>query len=70
MLRIGSRICVGGACSIGAANPGDPLVSAQGQIPSGTIVIRQYQAWYRNVASYCQPEAFNLTNGLNVTWIP
>jgi hypothetical protein len=31
---------------------------------------RIYQAWYRNTASFCAPEGFNLTNGLRVLWTP
>jgi V8-like Glu-specific endopeptidase len=28
-----------------------------------------YQLWYRNIpASFCTPEAFNLSNGLSITW--
>ena len=28
-----------------------------------------YQMWFRNQpASYCNPEAFNLSNGLQLTW--
>jgi hypothetical protein len=28
-----------------------------------------YQAWYRNTpASYCTPDAFNLSSGVTLTW--
>ena len=33
-------------------------------------VTRSYQVWYRNAANFCQPETFNLSNGVAVTWIP
>jgi len=49
--------------------PGDPKVSVRGAVPpsGGT---RYYQVFYRNVEVFCQPEGFNLTNGLSITWIP
>jgi hypothetical protein len=47
----------------------DPALSVRGAIPVPGAV-RHYQVWYRNAAAYCQPEAFNLTNGVSVTWAP
>jgi Tol biopolymer transport system component len=29
-----------------------------------------YQGWYRDAASFCAPETFNLTNGLALSWRP
>jgi hypothetical protein len=44
----------------------DPSVHQLGQITQpGT---RYYQILYRNFASYCTPAAFNLSQGLSVTW--
>jgi len=31
---------------------------------------RTYQVWYRNAAAFCLPETFNLTNGVEATWVP
>jgi len=46
--------------------PGDPSVSVRGMVVApGT---RTYQVWYRNAAAFCNPETFNLTNGVLVTW--
>jgi hypothetical protein len=47
---------------------GAPSVSVKGQVVApGT---RTYQVWYRNAAAFCTPSTFNLTNGLQVDWIP
>ena len=65
VIRLGTKVNVGGASIYPAA--GDPQISVKGVIPvaGGT---RTYQVWYRNAAAFCQPETFNLTNGLSVTW--
>jgi hypothetical protein len=26
--------------------------------------------WYRNAASFCTVDTFNLSNGVSVTWVP
>jgi hypothetical protein len=45
---------------------GDPSVSVKGNILApGT---RTYQVWYRNAASFCTIDTFNLTNGLSIVW--
>ncbi len=31
---------------------------------------RTYQVWYRNAAAFCTSSTFNLSNGLQVTWLP
>jgi hypothetical protein len=48
--------------------PGDPALSVKGRVlvPGK----RTYQAVYRDAASFCTPSAFNLTNGLELTWAP
>ena len=45
---------------------GDPSVSAQGQI--NVPGVRNYQVWYRDAASFCTSQTFNLSNGWSVTW--
>lgn len=46
---------------------GDLPLSVRGSITtSGTT--RYYQGWYRNSATFCTADTFNLTNGLQVTW--
>jgi hypothetical protein len=47
---------------------GDAAISVRGTDAAGDV--RTYQCWYRNAAAFCQPETFNLTNGVRTTWIP
>jgi hypothetical protein len=65
VVRLGTKANVAGASQYPAA--GDPAVSVQGLVP-GPGSLRVYQVWYRNSAAFCQPEGFNLTNALAVTW--
>ena len=48
--------------------PGDIPISIKGAIPAGGGT-RTYQAWYRNTTGPCG-SGFNLTNGVQVTWVP
>src|SRR5262249_42225037 len=67
LIRLGTRTNAGGASSY--PGPGGIPVSVRGQVnPLGGTYT--YQAWYRNAASFCTPETFNLTNGLEVLWLP
>jgi hypothetical protein len=43
-------------------------VSIKGAVTAGAT--RNYQIWYRNAASFCNPETFNLTNAASVVWAP
>jgi Fungalysin metallopeptidase (M36)/Fungalysin/Thermolysin Propeptide Motif len=65
--RLGSKINAGGA----SAYPeiGDIPISIKGSIPAagGTFY---YQTWYRDLASFCSVDTFNLTNGVAVVWAP
>jgi hypothetical protein len=47
---------------------GDPSVSVRGSVAApGT---RTYQVWYRNAdPAFCTPSTFNLSNGVQVTWV-
>jgi len=45
----------------------DLPISVRGAVP-GPGSVRTYQVWYRNSAAFCQPETFNLSNGLEITW--
>jgi hypothetical protein len=64
VLRLGTKSNVGGASQFPAA--GDPAVSVRGLI--GAPGAREYQAWYRNVAPFCTPAGFNLTNSVSIVW--
>ncbi len=67
VIRLGTKINSAGASHYPGAS--DPSISVRGLLPAagGT---RQYQAWYRNAATFCTASTFNLTNGLRVVWIP
>jgi hypothetical protein len=64
--RLGTKInSNGGSQYPGAAQP---TISVRGMDSPGAV--RDYQVWYRNAApGFCTPSTFNLTNGLNVTWV-
>ena len=47
---------------------GDASVSLRGQVAAAGS--RVYQVWYRNAAPFCTAFTFNLTNGLEVAWLP
>jgi len=66
VVRLGTRISVGGASS--CPSPGGASISQVGGISSPGV--RTYQVWYRNSAGFCTPAAFNLTNGVSVSWRP
>ncbi len=64
VLRLGTKSNAGGASQYPGA--GDATVSARGLVTSpGT---RIYQVWYRNAASFCTADTFNLSNGVLVSW--
>jgi hypothetical protein len=65
IVRLGIKTNAGGASQYPSI--GDPSVSLRGGIAApGT---RRYQVWYRNAAAFCTPSTFNLTNGVEVTWV-
>jgi hypothetical protein len=57
---------VGGASHYPGA--GDPSISVKGMITAPGV--RTYQPWYRNAAMFCTSATFNLTNGIEVSWVP
>ncbi|MBL8859416.1 MAG: hypothetical protein JNL28_12970 [Planctomycetes bacterium] len=67
--RLGVKFASGGAADYGAGVGADPLISVQGLVPVNGAV-RRYQAWYRDAAAFCTPSTFNLTGGLELTWVP
>ncbi len=64
VIRLISTEAVSGIAQFPAS--GDPLVSVAGSVPSGAT--RYYQVWYRNSATYCTSDTFNLSNALQVDW--
>jgi hypothetical protein len=68
VVRLGALFNVGGGSTFppAATNP----LSIRGSIPA-LGATRRYQVWYSNAAAgFCPPAGFNVTNGLEVTWIP
>jgi hypothetical protein len=67
IVRLATRTAVAGTAIF--PGPGDRSLMIKGQMPpcGGP---RTYQVWFRNAAAFCTPSTFNLTNGLELTWIP
>lgn len=64
--RIGTKTAVAGEASYPSGS--DAPVSIRGGVTAPGV--RDYQAWYRNNATFCTAAAFNLTNGWELTWQP
>lgn len=67
LLRLGVNIAAGGTTSFPGA--GSSAIHVAGSVPAGGGE-RWYQVWYRDSATYCTSDVFNLTNALTVTWLP
>ena len=66
IIRLGTKVNSGGASSYPVA--GDTAISVKGAVSAGSV--RQYQVWYRNAAPFCTASTFNLSNGIEVVWMP
>ncbi len=66
IIRLLTKTNVGGASQYPGV--GEIPISIRGANVAGNV--RTYQAWYRNAADFCTPSTFNLTNGVQVTWVP
>jgi len=66
IIRLATKTNVAGASQHPTA--GDAPISVRGQDSAGAV--RTYQIWYRNAAAFCTASTFNLTNGLELTWVP
>jgi hypothetical protein len=64
--RLGAKMNVAGTSAYPTG--GDVHISIKGGDVPGNV--RQYQCWYRNAAPFCTASTFNLTNGLETTWVP
>jgi hypothetical protein len=67
VVRLGNTAASGGMAHYPGA--GDAPISVKGMIP-GPGVYRAYQAWYRDVASYCTPALFNISSAVGIAWMP
>jgi hypothetical protein len=66
VIRLGTKVNAAGSSQYPA--PGDASVSVRGLCAAGDV--RLYQVWYRNAAAFCTPSTFNLTNAVEITWVP
>jgi len=66
IIRLATKMNVLGKSQFPEGN--DPLLHVRGGVTVGAL--RTYQVWYRNAADFCTPSTFNLTNGVEVTWVP
>jgi hypothetical protein len=64
MVRLGTIFNGNGSSQIPA--PNEARISVRGGVTSPGS--RSYQIWYRNVAPFCTPSGFNLSNGLEIFW--
>jgi hypothetical protein len=66
VIRLGTRTNAAGSSQYPGA--GGIAVHIKGNVVAGNT--RDYQVWYRNAAAFCNPETYNLTNALELTWAP
>ena len=66
VIRLGQKSNSGGASAYPTG--GELQISLKGACSAG--VVRIYQCWYRNSASFCTADTFNLTSALRVVWRP
>jgi hypothetical protein len=66
VIRLGTKTNASGASSYPGA--GNTPVSVKGMDNAGDV--RDYQVWYRNATPFCTPSTFNLSNGVEITWMP
>jgi hypothetical protein len=68
-IRLAARnTTTAGTCGYGGPL-GDTPVSVRGLVPAsgGT---REYQIFYRDAANFCTNATFNLSNGVQILWVP
>jgi hypothetical protein len=65
-IRLGTKPSSSGASQypIGA----DPAIHLQGNVTATGV--RFYQVIYRNAAAFCTSSTYNLTNGIEIIWVP
>jgi hypothetical protein len=66
IVRLGTKTNTGGSSAYPVA--GDVHISIKGANAPGNV--REYQVWYRNAAAFCTSSTYNLTNGVETTWVP
>lgn len=71
VIRLGIVSATGNASTYpsGVVPPNNVRISVKGFAVAGTAL--NYQLWYRDSdTQFCNPQVFNLTNALTVTWAP
>lgn len=66
LVRLGTKTNVAGASQF--PDVGDPPLSVRGGVVPLTTY--RYQVWYRNAAAFCTSATYNLSNAVNVIWVP
>ena len=66
LVRLGVKFNSNGQSTFPSGS--DPLLSVAGLVVSGDT--RDYQAWYRDAATFCTRSTYTLTNAVEVTWVP
>jgi hypothetical protein len=66
LFRFAPKLNMGGSSAYPLV--GDPSISVQGNVT--TPGSRFYQVRYRNSAAFCTSDTFNMSNGVEVVWVP
>ena len=67
IIRLGTKVNTSGASQY--PDIGDQSISVRGLDAAGDV--RTYQGWYRNAdPNFCTTATFNLTNGIQLQWLP
>ncbi len=67
IVRLATKTAVAGTAVF--PGRGDVSLMIKGQLgPCGGV--RDYQVWFRNAGSFCTASTFNLTNAVELTWVP
>jgi hypothetical protein len=66
IIRLGVKFSAGGVSSYPGG--GDPALSVSGALVPGDT--RYYQQWFRDAITFCTSATFNLTNAMQVSWLP
>jgi hypothetical protein len=66
VMRLTTEINTSGTSSYPSV--GDAAISIQGASPPERRA--RIKVWYRNAATFCNPETFNFTNAVQAVWAP
>jgi hypothetical protein len=66
IVRLATKPVTNGASQYPVGN--DTPISVRGSDAAGDV--RTYQCWFRDIPIFCTAAQYNLTNGVEVTWLP